>query len=432
MQNSLTIVIFGATGDLYQSKLANALFDLFMKGSLSKEFSILGFGRRSLGDVGFRALTQDAITASQNKAQKEIKREDLDRFLSRVNYVEGNLENIADFQKIGSQMAEHDSSLGLCSNKLFYLAVPPSMYEVIFRNISGAGLTVPCADGVVALETPWTRVLVEKPFGKNLEQAKLLDKLLGELFDESQIFRIDHYLAKETMQKILDFRFKDSVNNSMSQKEWNNKNIEKVKIIFHESNTLASRGAFYEGVGALRDVGQNHMLQMLALVAMDKPEEMSATAIQNARATVLEKTKLIPGAKMIRAQYSGYIAEPNVSPDSRTETFFKLSLAVEDDRWGGVEFGFEGGKALEKSEVFIEVCLKDSGKNIVFPVSSNVGASYDAYEKVFADCISGDQTVFTSTREVLAEWDLITDIINAWQDSPLLIYNKGAKGEEIL
>jgi len=430
MHNSLTIVIFGATGDLYQSKLANALFDLFIKDSLPRKLSILGFGRRPLGNVGVRTVTREAIMARKTKNNIEYKTEHLEEFLNKIHYFEGNLENIEDFKKLGVLMSANDAEVGICSNKLFYLAVPPKLYEIIFKNISLAGLTVPCASGVSAkeVEDSWTRVLVEKPFGKDLEQAERLDALLSELFDESQIFRIDHYLAKETMQKILDFRFKDSV----LEKDWNNQHIEKIKIIFHESNTLASRGAFYEGMGAIRDVGQNHMLQMLALVAMKNPGEMSPSKIQNARVEVLEKIKLFPNSKIIRAQYDGYVDEANVSPDSKTETFFHLSLSVDDVLWKGVRFEFEGGKALEKTEVFIEVCFKDTAKNIVFPVSSSAGASYDAYEKVFYDCISGDQTVFTSTREVLAEWKLITSIICVWQDMPLIVYNKGSRVEEII
>ena len=422
MQNSLTLVIFGATGDLYQNKLSFALFSLFSEGFLPKDLSILAFARKPLTDLEFRSFTKIAILAKN----KPYNKEKLGDFLNCIKYIKGDLENSESFEHLGAQMAADDQKKGICTNKLFYLAVPPLMYGIVFKNIAGAGLTVPCAPGISDAEQAWTRVLVEKPFGKNLEDAKSLDKLLGELFDESQIFRIDHYLAKETLQNILSFRFSDG----KLEHIWNNKNIYRIKIIFHETNTVGSRGALYDGLGILRDVGQNHMLQMLALVAMENPGEMSVENIRDARKAVLEKTVLLPG-EIVRGQYDGYLSEKDVKQNSDTETFFRVTLGVDNERWRGVNFELEAGKALDKAEVIIEVYFKGVEKVHKFNITTDAPVAHDAYEKVLHDCILGDQTVFTTTGEVLAEWQVIEEIIKKWQNIPLVVYPKGAHGEDI-
>ena len=428
---SLTLVVFGATGDLYQNKLSSALFNLFSLDFLPKEFRVVGFARRPLTDLDFRNFTRDAIlshlrytVASQgNNSQKK-----LDDFLLRLKYTQGDLENLSDFKKLSKQLAKDDEKHRKCSNKLFYLAVPPSMYGNIFQNISEVKLTIPCADETKGMEEAWTRVLVEKPFGKDLEDAKSLDKLLGELFNESQIFRIDHYLGKETLQNILFFRFTEGSLEGI----WNKEHIERVRIIFHEENTVFNRGAFYDGLGILRDVGQNHMLQMLALVAMENPAGMGVEKIRDARKAVLEKTILFPDKEIVRGQYQGYLSEKNVKADSQTETFFRLTLAVNDKRWQGVDFEMEAGKALDKSEVFIEVYFKEKNKVHTFSISSNDGVIQDAYQKVLQDCILGDQTIFITTAEIMAEWRVVTDIIKKWQSRPLMIYKKGSVAEDVI
>ena len=420
----LTLVVFGATGDLYQNKLSSALFNLFSLDFLPKEFRVVGFARRPLTDLDFRNFTREAIT----QKTKTYSKKKLDDFLLRLKYTQGDLENLSDFKKLSKQLAKDDEKHRKCSNKLFYLAVPPSMYGNIFQNISEVKLTIPCADETKGMEEAWTRVLVEKPFGKDLEDAKSLDKLLGELFNESQIFRIDHYLGKETLQNILFFRFTDGRLESI----WDKEHIERVRIIFHEENTIFNRGAFYDGLGILRDVGQNHMLQMLALVAMENPAGMGVEKIRDARKAVLEKTILFPDKEIVRGQYQGYLSEKNVKADSQTETFFRLTLAVNDKRWQGVDFEMEAGKALDKSEVFIEVYFKEKNKVHTFSISSNDGVIQDAYQKVLQDCILGDQTIFITTAEIMAEWRVVTDIIKKWQSRPLMIYKKGSVAEDVI
>jgi glucose-6-phosphate 1-dehydrogenase len=469
----LTLTIFGATGDLYQNKLSVSLFDLFSEGLLPTDFIIIGFARRSFTDDDFRTFTYNAIL---NK-KKDVNIEKLHIFLSHIIYLVGNLDTLEDFVSLGKHLSLLDEQKGVCTNKLFYLSVPPSLYEVIFKNISRAGLTGSCVPTETNTNeaTPWTRVLVEKPFGQNIEEAEHLDMLLGELFDESQVFRIDHYLAKETVQNLLTFRFSNGVFESL----WNNKDIEKVRIIVHETNVVGARGAFYDGIGALRDVGQNHMLQMLAHIAMENPGGMNHELIRKARAEVIEKVFLLEGdasTAVIRGQYDGYLQEAQVKPESTTETFFRIALGINNKRWNGVLFELESGKALKEESVKVEVYFKettsclcpvahtDGHQNILtFTIQPNDGISFkfwfkrpgfdfelepqnlsfkysesalpgqihDAYERVLYDCINGDQTLFTNTKEIMAEWNLITKIIKSWQSSPLTMYSKGSAGEDI-
>lgn len=428
-KNPLTIVVFGATGDLYQKKLALALFHLFSKGVLPKHLRIVGFSRRPMADGEFQNFTRDAILQNSRDFAPNLATtsERLADFLGHIKYLQGNLESRAHFRNLSEVLARDDAKDEICSDKLFYLAVPPSLYASVFENIAKAGLTVPCAPETKNRHSAWTRVLVEKPFGKDMREAKQLDKMLGKLFDESQIFRIDHYLAKEAMQNILAFRFSSGILESV----WNSPNIRRVRIVLHEKDALATRGAFYDGVGALRDVGQNHLLEMLALIAMDKPKDISPEEIRRARGAVLTQTKLALGDNPMRGQYDGYLKEPGVDPHSKTETFFRAVLSVGNARWRGVSFDIESGKALDRGEVFIEIYFRDVEACLRFPISSTRHVSFDAYQKVFLDCILGDQTIFVSTEEVMAEWRIVEDIIKKWRYRPLVIYPQGVSATEV-
>lgn len=425
IKDPLTLVIFGATGDLYKNKLALALFHLFSAKLLPLEFRVVGFARRGMKDLEFQNLTRDAILEKSKDADPEK----LSNFLKLFSYTQGDLENLQDFKNLGDALGREDEKGGFCTNKLFYLAVPPALYASIFSNIAGAGLTIPCAPSTENREGAWTRVLVEKPFGNDLLEAKRLDKMLGELFDESQIFRIDHYLAylaKGVVDEILNFRFGPKETES----RWNKENIKNVKIIFHEKDLVGKRGNFYDPLGAFRDVGQNHMLQMLALVAMENPLYPKIGGIHKARQKVLEEVELRGEHPIVRGQYEGYLKEPGVKEGSQTETFFRLNLFLKNPKWEGVPFILEFGKALDKSEVMIEVCFKQSKTCLNFPVS-NEKTLRDAYEKVFYDCILGDQTIFASTGEVIAEWEIATNIIKKWEHLPLVIYKIGSKVQDI-
>ncbi|MEO5635234.1 MAG: glucose-6-phosphate dehydrogenase [Candidatus Paceibacterota bacterium] len=422
-RNSLTLAIFGVTGDLYQNKLASSLFNLFSNGFLPSEFKIVGFARRPLTNEEFRNFTKEAIS----KKNKIPDQKTLSSFLEKLQYLQGDLENLESFKDLSHTLSEKDKELGFCSNKLFYLAVPPNLYESIFNNISKAGLTIPCAPGLRDKDGAWTRVLVEKPFGRDMAGAIKLDKMLGELFDESQVFRIDHYLGKEALRNILSFRFE----HGELEHKWNKENIQKIRILFYEEDIVGKRGALYENLGILRDVGQNHMLQMLALVTMENPGGTSMDTIRDSRQKALEQTDLNEEKKIIRGQYKGYLNEKGVNPDSKTETFFRFFLKMKNKRWEGVEFELEGGKALDKSEVVIEVHFKNQDKPHKFLISGYGGIGEEAYEKVLYDCISGDQTIFTTTGEILAEWRIVERVIEKWQSEPLKIYNQGTSPEMI-
>ncbi|TSC57157.1 MAG: glucose-6-phosphate 1-dehydrogenase, partial [Parcubacteria group bacterium Greene0416_79] len=304
-------------------------------------------------------------------------------------------------------------------------------------------------------------------------EAARLDRLLGTLFSEEQIFRIDHYLAKETIQNVLSFRF----SNGLFEPLWNRTHIERISLQMFEKEGVVARGAFYDGVGALRDVGQNHLLQMLALVAMENPRELSAARIRAARLKVLRTVshggqRLVE--RVVRGQYEGYRREPGVSPQSETETYFSLTVFVENARWKGVPFMLQSGKALAEQKVEISVffkpapCLcperheKPHQNMLTFGISpreeisalfwaKRPGFSFelepkrlsfsfaegalareipDAYERVLYDCLRGDQTLFVSTGEVRAEWRLITPILEKWSSLPLHSYAKGSAGPE--
>ncbi len=427
--NPLILVVFGATGDLYQNKLSVSLFNLFTQNLLPKDFRVIGFARRLFSDLEFQNLTRESILNKNKTCDKQI----LENFLTHVKYVQGDLTDLQSFQNLSLELGKKDRENKICSNKLFYLAVPPNLYEIIFKNISEAGLAIPCARDLELSAfatgsgvTKWTRILVEKPFGKDMDDAKKLDQMLGRLFDEMQIFRIDHYLAKKNMRNLMDFSFSNGISKSL----WNNQNIEYVKIALYEDDTLKDRANFYDGVGALRDVGQNHVLQMLALVAMEAPDKKLHRDIHEARNVVFQKTSLI-SEKIVHGQYEGYLQEKNVEKGSKTETFFRVILGIDNSRWQGVPFILESGKALDNKEVFVEVCFKNTKGCFKFLISSHNNALDDAYEKVFYDCILGDQTIFVSTGEVMAQWKIVTDIIQKWQSIPLVIYKKGSKAEEI-
>lgn len=466
-----TIVVFGATGDLFQNKLAPALFDLFIKGTLPKDFRLIGFARRPFSNESFRDLIRESLAEKERDHNGAAAHD----FLEKIFYHQGQLDLVDDYYKLGRSLYEVDRKLTVCTNKLFYLATPPDLYETIFDNLSASALAIPCAPGFDKEGLVWTRILVEKPFGSNLATAKRLDQKLGKLFKEEQIFRIDHYLAKETIQNILSFRF----SNSLFEPFWNAKQIESVEIKFHEQNLVSERGKFYDGVGALRDVGQNHMLQMLAVVAMENPRNLDSNSIRMSRAKLLKSVSA--GAKKtknyaIKGQYEGYLQESGVNPGSKTETFFRLKLLVKNRRWRGVPFHLEGGKALDSNKAEIVIyfkrpkdCLmgKDSkgvceqntltfriqpdegieavfwakkpgfdlaleSKTLSFKYRDNLVAEIpDAYERVLIDAIRGDQTLFASTEEVMAEWNLINPVLEGWENDPVYQYPKGSRGVDI-
>ena len=348
------VVIFGATGDLSIRKLIPSFFRLYTKGMLPKNFTIMAFSRRPMGDAEYREFIKNEM---KKKKIKDIRWVEFEKFLKCVTYQQGQFDDAPSYKNLKKRLVGLDTQqFKRCSNKLFYLAVPPDLYETILKNLSYYGLTIACSDG-----EGWTRILIEKPFGRDAETAKKLDEMLGKLFREEQVFRIDHYLAKETLQNILMFRF----SNVLFEPIWNNGFIEKVEMKIHEKLDLKTRGAFYDNIGALRDVGQNHMLRMLALIAMENPLSLAPEAVRAERCKVMKSLKPIEGRDVdkntVRAQYKGYLKEISVAKNSGTETYFRIKAFVDNERWKGVPFYLESGKAMRESSAEILVYLKESG-----------------------------------------------------------------------
>ncbi len=460
-RNAPTIlVILGVTGDLAARKILPALFHLFVKGELPTRFRIVGFARREFAPDAFRALISEIVTPHAQRAGTAGR---IEPFLELIQYERGFFEDEQYYHALSTTLTGIDAQWGLCSNKLFYLSVPPHMYEQILRHLASSGLTKSCSD-----EEGWTRVLVEKPFGKDARTAETLDTLLGTLFREEQIYRIDHYLAKEMIQNILVFRF----SNSLFEEIWNGENIEHIRITLFEKLGVERRGAFYDGLGALRDVGQNHLLAMLALVTMEHPQSFAGDAVRKRRAEVLTALPETPPPRIatdtFRAQYAGYREIQDIAPHSETETFFRIKTVLTSPRWNGVPVIMESGKRMHAQRKEVVVTFKhpvpclcppdhDHYKNkIIFSLEPTEGikiqfwskrpgltfaleerdfdfllrdsrerAQYvEEYEKLLLDCIVGDQMLFLSTAEVKEMWRFIDPIIAAWQANavPLATY----------
>ncbi len=455
-------IIFGATGDLMAKKIAPALFHLYTNKKFPNLFKIVAFSRRDLSLEDFKEHIRSILKSHKKKAKES----DIEAFLEYFLYQKGDFEKVDAYNTLAEDLGRIDGEWRACSNKLFYLAVPPSNYKSIFEHLKTSGLTLPCGP-----DEGWTRVIVEKPFGKDAKSALELDMLLSELFLEEQIYRIDHYLGKDILQNILSFRF----NNDLFEDSWSNKYIEKIEIKFLESFGIEGRSTFYDGVGALRDVGQNHMLQMLAFITMDKPSSYIAEDVREKRFDVLKK--LVPlnpeGIKKLtyRGQYKGYKNTKGVEGHSDTETYFKVVATLDNDRWLGVPIILEAGKNLERRKEIIVTfrhrtpCLCPDGghyKNrVLFTLEPKEGITVEfwakkpgldfvmekqklsflfrdqrkkvqyveEYERLLLDCISGNQILFVSTNEVKAMWDFIDPIIEGWErnEVPLAEYKPSSK-----
>ncbi len=457
-------VAFGATGDLMRRKVIPALFFLHQHRELPSMFKVIGFSRRPWSDEEFGGYVRGVL---EEHADKSLGDEELASFLSLFKFQEGTFEVSHSYVALKKTFDTLDREWGVCSNKLFYLSVAPEHYETIMKKLSSSGLTDPCDP-----EEGWTRVIVEKPFGMDSQTAKEIDELMGTLFKEEQIYRIDHYLAKEMLQNILTFRFA----NNLFEIPWGRTLIESIRIHVLEKIGVEKRGAFYDGFGALRDVGQNHLLQMLALVTMDHPQSFDASVIQKKRAEILESLNILSRAaaakSTFRGQYVGYREIIGVSPHSDTETYFKVASSLDHQRWKGVPIYMESGKRLGEplKEIVVTFkhpspCLCPPGphhKNeVIFRMepreeiliefwSKKPGFSFtterrefhymmretsarmqyvEEYAKLLLDCIRGDQTLFISTSEVRAMWRFVDPILEAWREGvvPLVEYAPDSK-----
>jgi glucose-6-phosphate 1-dehydrogenase len=465
MYNSF--VLFGATGDLAQHKLWPALYWLVAEGQLLSVPYILCVGRRNLSQAEYEAFVKDAVVKSVGPSFTSSIWNSL---MKHMRYESGYFEDPKLYSRIDTILAEQESSLGAKATHYFYLAVPPIHYEIILNQLAQAkliGRRVPAGASA--------RLLIEKPFGRDLSTSEHLEAVVSSLFTEDQIYRIDHYLGKQTVQNILALRFA----NGIFEPTWNHEFIDHVQIQVLEKDGVGTRGAFYDGVGALRDMVQNHMLQMLAFVAMEQPVSFNAEHLRDARIRAL--TSVVPifandvPTHVVRGQYTGSANESGVATDSQTETFVALKAGLNTARWKGVPFYLRTGKAMEKSVAEISIHYKKpsvcTGPVCLFPepqVKRNVltirispdhgvglrmmgkksGLGMDlealameemkrpghnrktAYERLILDALRGDQTLFADTREVSLSWRFSTNIIEGWQSRqpPLFPYAPKSTG----
>jgi glucose-6-phosphate 1-dehydrogenase len=448
-------VVFGATGDLTRRKLGPALYNLALLGHLPQPFAAVGVGRRPLGDDAFRDAVQRGVTEFSRSG---IAASAWQAFGAQLHYVAGAFEDPATFAALARRLDELDRSSGLGGNRLFYLATPPQEFAVVLEGLKAAGLVAPPGG------PSWTRVIIEKPFGRDLESARALNALVAACLDESQTFRIDHYLGKETVQNILVFRFA----NSIFEPFWNRKYVSHVEITAAETVGVETRGRFYEQTGVLRDVVQNHLLQVLALTAMEAPNTGGADDVRTERIKVVralrEPTEETLPQDVVLGQYRGYRQERDVAPDSVTPTFAALRVHVDNWRWQGVPFYLRTGKRLARRVTEVALHMQpiplslfarsdacdliepnvltlriqpDEGitlrfaskvpghdlaiRSVVMDMSYREafgGEPPEAYERLLLDAMRGDATLFARRDAVEASWAWITPLLRHFEAHP--------------
>lgn len=455
--------IFGMTGDLAAKKIIPSLWHLFRNDRLPKQISIIGFSRRELSDKDYKDLVMEAV---KKHVDSKIESSDFDSFFNLFSYQAGKFEDREAFNALSTHIDKIESDWGVCTNKLFYLAVPPSSYEPIFKNLAEVKLNIPCGG-----DLGWSRILIEKPFGTNLGSAEKLQSLLSSYFKEDQIYRIDHYLFKEIIQGIENFRF----SNNLFENAWDNSMIERIDIRLLESIGVEDRGSFYDSVGTLRDVGQNHILAMLSAITMEYPSRLDVDGIRKSRANILEllnewRDESLQN-KTFRAQYRGYRDIKGVDSDSDVETYFALKTELSHPKWKGVPIYMEAGKRMAESRKEIVLTLKHpkvcllceqgphSPNRIVFRLEPNdevvihfwtkkpgfekvieervfsfflyekeTKVQYvEEYAKILHATMEGDQTLFVSSEEILASWKFTDPVILGWKRGiiPLAEYEPG-------
>ena len=461
------IVLFGATGNLAQRRLLPALYQLARMGRLADGTAIVGFAGIELTNDAFRALTKQAIEQATHGALDE---ETWRVFARRLEFVNGHFEDAASYQALAKTLARIDQGSEIAGRRLFYLAIPPSAFGLVIARLCDSALLVRNSE-----LRPWPRVVIEKPFGQGLASAHQLNTLLAQVVFERQVFRVDHYLGKETVQNILVLRF----GNSVLEPLLNRKYVNHVQITAAESFGVEGRARFYEETGVLRDVVQNHLLQVLSLCAVEPPVSFDADDIHNRKSDVFRALHRMKRREValdvVAGQYRGYREEPGVSPNSRTPTYVALRLLIDNWRWQGVPFYLRAGKKLAATvtEVRIEFqplpfCLfndedcRDIQPNaLTLEIQPNEGLALgfttkvpgeilsvtsatleynqeqrfhlgpqDAYERLWFACLRGDRTLFARRDNVELAWEFVTPILDAWEEGKLepALYEPGSQG----
>src|SRR5579872_5180097 len=453
------IVIFGASGDLTRRKLIPALFELANCGSLASRFAIIGFARSPLSDAAFQDSAAEAVRNDSESCK--VSEESLRAFAQSFAYVSGEYDQPGGFEKLSHRLEELDKERHLEGNRLFYLATPPAVYPKVIAQIKKAGLAKPAKEG------SWVRIVIEKPFGRDLASARELNRTILEAFDETQVFRIDHFLGKDTVQNLLALRF----GNGIFEPLWNRNYVDHVQITAAESLGVEQRAAFYETTGALRDMVQSHVLQLASLVALEPPSNFDATAVRNEKLKVLQAlrpyTSETVAANVVPGQYAqgqidgqdvaGYRQEPGVKSDSRTDTFVAAKLLIDNWRWADVPFYIRTGKRMPRrvTEVAINfrraphLLFRRQGidtNTLVLNIQPEEGISIgfqaklpgqqmrltgvamdfsyraafgagerSAYATLLNDSMRGDATLFDRADGVEAAWSFVQPILDAWE-----------------
>ncbi|MFJ7418236.1 glucose-6-phosphate dehydrogenase [Streptomyces uncialis] len=451
------LVIFGVTGDLSRKKLMPAVYDLANRGLLPPGFSLVGFARREWQDEDFAQEVHDAV---KQHARTPFREEVWQQLIQGMRFVQGDFDDDDAFDQLRATIAELDKEQGTGGNFAFYLSVPPKFFPKVVKQLKKHGLADP-------QEGSWRRAVIEKPFGHDLTSAKELNALVHEVFDPEQVFRIDHYLGKETVQNILALRFA----NTLFEPVWNRSYVDHVQITMAEDIGIGGRAGYYDGIGAARDVIQNHLLQLLALTAMEEPSSFDADALAAEKTKVLSAVKLPQdlGADTVRGQYAagwqggekviGYLQEDGIDPRSKTDTFAAVKLEIDNRRWAGVPFYLRTGKRLGRrvTEIavvfqraphspFDQTATEELGHNaLVIRVQPDEGvtmrfgskvpgtsmevrdvsmdfaygesfteSSPEAYERLILDVLLGDSNLFPRTEEVELSWRILDPIEQYW------------------
>lgn len=461
----MTFVLFGGTGDLAKRKIYPALYNLFMERKMPATFSIIGLGRGESSDEGFQKQVEEAIrTFSRRLPNEDLKTQE---FLNTIRYSRFDAENKADYERLLQLIETREQELHIPENRMFYLSVSPALFETIAMNIKKYGL---------GATKGWKRLIIEKPFGRDLQSARSLNEKLSQAFDEEEIYRIDHYLGKPMVRNLDALKFE----NPVLQTLWNNQHIANVQITASETVGVEERAGYYDQAGAIRDMFQNHMLQLLMMTAMHSPNQLSAEAIRKEKQKVLEALRPLNkqdvGKAVVRGQYdvgivndeftSSYRDEPGVRDDSMTETFIAARLWIDNPEWSGVPFYIRTGKKMQEKSTRIVVEFKQSKKDshqdpnlLVIEINPNESVTLmlnsknpidgkmesitvnhasnqqdvpEGYELLIYDALQGNARFFAHWNEVELGWKWVQPILEAFDENalPLHYYGAGSNGPD--